>query len=843
MYFCEPHWEKIHKILEILVQEITLNKEGLKFSFFKLDLLEESEINLYSHYNKLINEGTAEQGRLACSAVFGLYDNLCVIRKSDEKKIQKGGTISGVQAFSEVDCYFDRTQNPSTIIQNIRKFKCTMFISATLRPDELYEHGIFVNLNLNKFFLHDEVFFAHGRSLSWGEQILILCTNSIQLLLELTRKLMLDLKNKTLDTHTILTLSSPFVSGADENKLNNDILGDNEVLEWEIQIKRGLGGCAAIYKQMSSLADGNKNIPTKYSEASFSVTGDKQIYRFTSGARWSDILKLIRHVRYGESPSIIGSTLNLRFLDWKAPAPPVDSRFVRLIKIEKNILLKRLVLRASTIERIQKNLGWRVGYIVVQAIYTVYDAASQFPKYYLMRQLVHASITLFHMAISKPGSDSDKNKLIRNCQGEALDIMNAVRQRLSGIPVTREGAKTAFETPPPSLRIHYEALEYIPMCILSLFEAAKPLGSTKAYVQDWIVWPQGRVKKIQKPYIMVTNNLEAPGHKLLKIYLPEHRISDIANFSAISHEAMHHYATWLLSAVIDDLRVQENLKRICSLPSLSQGRSLNKLERLVHEFLVEILNFEITYLSNINKFIKGEWCNVLYRLLTSRGPTSNTNDHLYIHIVRLFVVVFWSDLSKNNILGGEAWSINRFKNAISDSSSLRGVIREKFTLLRNITKEFISYHHRYLSLVHKPENIKLFERHLSISLSNDKISNIQFTLQNFSETLSVIFERFWDLFSRTSIRSSLSEMKNSLDSIDDLANNIMDGRVQNVKIQFPHLLVQAIFSKLLIPSKTQANYKIHEKITTALLLTLWNAWNIFEFERVERLDFHKERSV
>ena len=432
---------------------------------------------------------------------------------------------------------------------------------------------------------------------------------------------------------------------------------------------------------------------------------------------------------------------------------------------------------------IRTNLGERVAKIVVQAIYTVMDVANDFPSSHVTRGLIPAAEKLIEVAKEPEMLDSYKNAFspstrIFMCLSEAESLLRSTRQRVAGLPATREFSRLPFELPPPCVHLFYQTCEYVVSEILNIFN--------KKYFKIYI------------PYLTV-DTVDGPKHSFLSIRMPEHRLFDTSVYSAISHETFHAFVSNNNAKIFKSKKVVDFVKE-----GQLASQKTQEFERvaLVEEFTVEILDFEFSYLGLFEKYIDDE-CNFFGSYLKDSIKGNLSLKDIIQYVFRTFIVRVWFLTKTDSVYH----AIPKPTNIAEIPSHLRKLLRQH---IEDFKKILSSYHEGV-------ENLLL----------DNMVVGLQHDFEELSPSLNVIFAYVSAILKQE--KAQLNKLRDYFENskINKIAESIGKGIVCNEQIEYPHLLV------LEVARIFRSEYAMNKKskaTTVALILSLWNSKNISEYK-------------
>lgn len=431
--------------------------------------------------------------------------------------------------------------------------------------------------------------------------------------------------------------------------------------------------------------------------------------------------------------------------------------------------------------QINDNLGKRVAKIVIQAIYTLMDVANDFPSSYVTRGLIPAAKKLIEVAKEPEQRGNSKCDFlpatrIFMCLAEAENLLRSTRQRVAGLPATREFSRLPFELPPPFVHLFYQTCEYVVSEILNLFSK----NNFDIYV----------------PYLTV-DTVDGPKHSLLSIRMPEHRLFDTSVYSAISHETFHAFVNSNNSEIFSSDTIIEFIKN-----GQLVSQKTNQLNRvgLIEEFTVEVLDFEFSYLGEFERYIVDE-CNFFGRYLSESIKGDLSPKDIVQYVLRTFIVKVWSLIKTQD-----------FYQAIPDPASIAEIPSHLRELLRTHIQEFKS-------------NLSQYYEDVADLLLDNLVVKLQHDFEELSLSLNKIFSYVSGVLRKE--KDSLSELHKYFEesNVSEIADKISDGVVCNDHIKYPHLLILEVAR--VIREKGIAREK-EKAPSVALILTLWNSKNLNE---------------
>jgi len=429
---------------------------------------------------------------------------------------------------------------------------------------------------------------------------------------------------------------------------------------------------------------------------------------------------------------------------------------------------KELFLDEDTIIKMREMLTDRVAIIVIQAIYTVTDAAYDYPSRHAINSLIPAAIYLKESASTGRIGFIDIQP-IALILDEAETLLRATRQRLSGLPQTREASRLPFELPPSSVKIYIESCEFVVHSLLEMF-------NDQSFIPNYVI----------------IDTVDSPKLSLLALRMPEHRLKQLAVYLPLSHEAFHGFIYNFFTEFMNKNAIVRNFiesGKIISYITPPQGKV-----KIVSELLVEILDYEFSYLGNLERYMEEEWL-FFYQYIVGGSPKLELESLNVIHyFLRTFSTRLWQYLKKNGY--GSFISSSKFRTLIRQhADDIRLILRNDFVYFENI-------------------------------ISPTLILMIQKDFEENYDVFMAIFTKICEILTKyESLLEKLHQYFRSQE-LDRLTEIITKGEVTNEIILYPHLLIQSIAKRLKENSSSpQERLKIENCIIIPMIMSLWNSKN------------------
>jgi len=440
-------------------------------------------------------------------------------------------------------------------------------------------------------------------------------------------------------------------------------------------------------------------------------------------------------------------------------------------------------------------LGLRVARRVIEALYTVTDVSYDYPSIFLVSSLLDAAISLKKIALSDEKYFANINTLRRVCVREAEYLLRATRQRLSDIPATREFSRMPFELPPSGVYLNIEVCEYVINDLIN-----------NIVDNEW---------KHLNHYVIV-DSVDSPSTAVLPVRMPEHKLQDASFYVPLSHEAFHcivadcHYFSQNetpfyrffekepLRSYIDYSTPISLLKHVFSRGN--QNPPKQQLKRLLEEIVVELLDFNFTYIGNFKDYMEEELSFFAQHIREGVVKKHSTTE-IIDYFVRTFIVKIWDQTIQKSISGlpseGNPSLITKNK------SELRDLLREHLKKAQEIMSPDPIIRHLY-------QSTNLFE--------------IQHDIEDMSEVLDVIFQKVWEILERTkrnknSIINKMEIFSNGR-KIQENIRSIAQKKIIFENIEFPHIFIRRFSEYIRKKVKNETDRRI---ATRALLISLKNS--------------------
>jgi hypothetical protein len=434
--------------------------------------------------------------------------------------------------------------------------------------------------------------------------------------------------------------------------------------------------------------------------------------------------------------------------------------------------IERVFVDQGECETIKDNLGHRVAKVVLESLYTVADLSFDFPSSEVVKSLIPAAGDLKKVALEKhkPATVEPLDHLHMRLL-EAETLLRACRQRVAGLPPTREFSRLPFELPPPVVRVYYEAFEHVVNSILQMF----------------------RHERHFHQYVVI-DNVDGPKHSLLAIRMPEHRLKEIPIYPAITHEAFHaHVERWLapeneaLHAAIKDIN------------TATFHYDVFQKYQLLAEIAVELFDFEFSYLGDYCKYVEEEWTFFARHFRESVKREFKPSD-IVIYLLRTFSLKLW-DEGKTELIKAddpEAPSASFYCNY---PQALRKLLREHIDAARLIC-------------------VDICGTRIAPAFSPSLLYKMQHDIGAIAPVIDRVFFLFWKEIQK--MAELLSQLRQQRQEIQGIVNSILQGRVCNEPIGYPHLVVHGVANLFRAGGRQDVD---ESRVADALVMTLWNASN------------------
>ena len=572
-----------------------LCQNSLRISFFRLHSYHEYETGLIEKLKQQLGGD-----RIIFFDAFGHYDKICIYESYKDHKLLFSGKIDGIKSFSTIECI---CWYPQKINDIINKLKNTKFVSINifaLKKAHLFKSGGLRN-DIVKSKLTTDHYYLN--SFAWGEQIVLRCSNNMTTLIDETSRFNKAISDNVYEIRSIIGVyNNKNESYCHSSESEADILFEDIILEWNIELIIQSGALQKFNRAVNFVAEKTQN-NFVVMETATSLSGSEIRYKI-SGKNWKSIRSSIKEIRLMVPDLFI--TTRLRILSIGKTEDENDSL---PDTINNNAgCNNKIYLDEEKCQRILSNLGDRVAKTVIHAVYTVTNALNDYPSCIVVESLVPAVNELIYIAtegFQALAGNRDKNKIIRFMLSDSENILRTTRQRISGIPITRELSKLSFELPPPNVRLYIETCEFV------TGELLKILSST------------------YKPYIII-DSMEGPQHSYLAIKLPEHMLREISVYVGLYHEAFHSFITHSKIIINND-----KLNKYIEIPESLSPQSRKK--KIIEEMIVELLNYNFTYLEDYESYMRQTW-KALANYFSSPLNRSLMPQDLLKYLLRTFII-------------------------------------------------------------------------------------------------------------------------------------------------------------------------------------------------------------
>jgi len=430
----------------------------------------------------------------------------------------------------------------------------------------------------------------------------------------------------------------------------------------------------------------------------------------------------------------------------------------------KELNIERLLLEPTDCEILRNKYPDRVAKTMIQAIYSIIDVSYDPTAAHLIKKLADAAEELIKVAKGVNALHILHEKLV--CLEEAETLMRATRQRLANVPPTRDTSKLPFEMPPPSVRVIYEACEFIIDSLLSFFDEKDSF--------------------LYKPYVLI-DSVDNPKHTWLSIKMPEHLRGQLSVYPALSHETFHSYAFQnKFSAEVPKDYIKKGGGRAI------KSSQMNRM-KLVEEIYVEMLDFIFSFLGNYENYINDEWMFFADYFKTALKDRLQANN-LINYIIRTFAVKLWVT-TKNLELKPTQFLVVQ--------PMIRNLLNEHIGFIKKVLEKTSSHRH--------------------IILLNNLTNRLQGDLEAMGSVLDLIWKKCKIV--QLEKKDIIEDMDNYLksDGLQFITRSLLKGVVVNERIKYPHLLVHKT-AREFRTQKVDASKEL--RTTMAMILSLWNAKNL-----------------
>jgi hypothetical protein len=715
----------------------------------------------------------------------GHFDIIVIYKGT--KRMLFTGALPGIRSFSNIDCVSWDQDGQEDVIEALKKYRVIALNVIALHSDAVKNYGGI----RSKIFNEIDQPVLHLNSLSWGEQVIILQDYEMKNLISRFQSKIHPHVASFLDVHSILGINMEEVRNIDsdrsdwEEEINTEQVG----LKWFIDLESINNAEKKVQDALNNL---KSKAPDQYCfsipEKSFSMR--TLVYELKM-KKWKHAINAIRDVRTQAVEAFSSTKLQIRIQE----EPPIyevgDSPPERY---SPEGLETKITIDANTCHNILINMGNDVARQVLESVYTILDTASNSPSIYAIESLIPATIKLINNSSELKDvylrdnsiglTILSENERKRTYLMDAERLLTATRQRLAGMPITREFSRLPFELPPPGLRIYYEAAEYVAATFLS-----QVMNDTKP-----------------PPYVLI-DTVDGPQYGGFAIVLPHRQMLVPRMYEAITHESLHHF-------IQKEKFWQENI--MASLDAINfykAGRILSNSDhagtplgryKMIEDIVVESIDFIFSYLEDIDLYMKEEWT-FFVKVFDQSIKTLISPEILLPYILRTLAVKIQY---KARYIDDNNSSMDRL---ISLPRNLRLIIREHLREINDI--------------------IEFADENLKDNFPPELVVNLQHDIEEMAPLLLCIHSEINKI--KASKKDVLERMgKYWEQEVDSIVDQIKGNTVVCQAIPYPHLVINRLSSK--INEENITNQNEIETMAKALIMSLWNASQLHKCEKSKK---------
>lgn len=749
--------------------QVSLNT--IRISLFRLHPKAEYEQRLIDTFARILG-----RENFVSFKGIGHYDLICIYKQVEPHCILFGGAIEGIRSFSTIDCICWDSDDSDKIFLDLESKPAIAISLVALNPLVSRDNGGIRNqiiCDIKEAHAKELSSFYYFNSFSWGEQVILQTSESISDLWEESRFINSDLLQYALDVHSVLgiNLNQVFKWEEDINTWNESIPKEY-CLQWDVALVPHSNALSKFRNHITSISRSISTFKVFDVHSSFS---NNFLWLKIRAESWGAAIIGIRQIRRKAQDLFTSTKLKILKSYKKSKTPPdININYLQLTEPRG--------LPDDSCQIIRQILDDRVARLVVEAIYTVIDAYADFPSCYVIKNIVRAERQLIEMIIK---IDTDIKFLSKMStqqwhglfQLEAESIIQATRQRVTGLPTTREYRRLPFELPPTNVRLFIESSEFLTDRFLTCLEQKSG------------------------PYVII-DTVDGPTHSTLSISLPEHRCLSMSTYVALTHESLHYH--YQFNVNIDELLNKENFQKFFNQGKMySHFPGENDNVRLIEEIIVELLDYHFSYLGNYLDYMEEEWNFFASHIVRSYKRNFDLKD-LIPYLLRTFIPKLWDivQADRANFIDVEYPEMPSL--FIATSYRLRKSLREHIeTAVTNGVKHYSDLNHF--------KNAGA----LVVQLASD--------LELMADVLDEVFLEI----KRRIVKHSdlLADMKAVANGeYKEIADNIVNGNVVNRKIKYPHLIAIGVSKKS--REKFNNDEKEDSRVTKTFLMSLWNSMNL-----------------
>ncbi len=764
-----------------------LCKEELKISFFKLS----PGPRIESKLKKDLIEAVGSPNNISTYKALGIYDVITFYPKNLEDEVRNRGTIYGIRGFTSDEGICWGENNPGYIIDDLNSKRFLCIISTALLPSSSTNNYGLYRVDIAEIANASQAIYLN--STSHPDQKIIVAENSMEELKNKTINILTKIRPFSLDLNATLGINLNFIEAVERGEAGedwNENISAGYDVRWKVkfwpQVKQKLS--STEIKEILN----NTTAPTlECDNPYYSFDLNEIVFPIKKG-EWSTLIKNIRRVRNKYRASISSTSLTVRINDQILNLPSGNLANVATPKEYDFKLSKR------ECSRIVKNLGSRIGNIIIQALYAISNLhATGLAVQFALESLSRSAEYLKKLSLyDSKKMDFDPTYLQMVCLEEADRIIKSVRQRTGTMPSSRDYNFVSFDIPPINVRLYCEA------CQLIVEKICNELAAINHYV----------------PHV-IFEDVDYPEHALLSVILPVHIKDSLHLFTAISHESLH----VIVQSTVDKYNfpvTKEIFRYIEDGSSAFYDKKDTDRNKFITEVLVEMLDYEITYLGDENDYTNHIWTFFAHHFIHLVRRKMKPTD-LIKYIIRTFIVFLYHTIKDNK----------QKKDYASGPLSISSYL-EVPSLLRAELTRYIDKCFRICSAaidLIPEENRDLIDEDHFINLRNGIWSTKRelFKIQAYLESMSYAIESAFEIISALvhnggKFNLAVKQMKEWRDSPEfaEFVTSINNGIPIFSAIKYPHLLATKVVDNAI---KNAANYANQSTISRALLISLYNA--------------------
>jgi hypothetical protein len=755
-----------------------LASNGIKLSFFRLYPERETE----EHFSKKLSSSLGAEN-LAVFKAFGFYDIIALYPLDLEKTLERSGTIYGIRSFASIDCLCWDSQEPEQLIKQIHEFNLVSIIAATLTRPQRYDFGGLRNTALCESLDPDSIYL---NSSSWAEQVLILGSVDMTGLIKKAKETISCLKRTCSEIQSTIGVNLTRLSQIEsDDSVWDEQISEEAHVRWTVRIDSP----STLHLFNTKLL--SLKIPDifKKGPALVNLEGTEQHFAI-SNCTWGQLINAIRTIRNQCADFL----LTTKLIVLQQIIIPCNEHADSLIPRHEPFI-EEASLKDDDCQTILNNMGDRIGTYVARALYTVSNYHASGPSAQAaLGSLVYAAAELKSLAISDPAEqflDFDIFQLI--CSVESERLIAAVRQRLDGLPAYRESNYPSFDTPPTTVKLYYEASEYV---IKKLISKYLNINYT--------------------PYVLL-DTVDYPEHSHLSIRLPIHLKDSLLVYNALSHEALHALESCHRKDYETSPEVLSYITRGCT---QSFSSTLRSRSDLLSEVFVELLDFGLTYRDSLAVYLDQLWT-FFVKHFSGGVKRSVRQRDIVRHILRTFIVRIYSiTWDRNN--NQDAYHSTSFLSLMANPHDLRELLRSHISDCKSVCakamKKYLKSNSEIISWLDDNDSNSIFELRL-----DSLIQKMQSDVREMQKALSTIYYEASEVINSYPLHD-MHDWANS-PSTKSIVDHIVSGTPVNKVLKYPHLVVNLCIQSFL-HNIFEFDTRDERRITLALLISLWNSLNL-----------------